>query len=334
VENNAGITVRRFPITHWEKERWAEMEVRLATQGFLTAEESYSWLSSGPHSVPLYKYARSHSADFDVVVALPYTMPLIHYAAWSALERVVLWPCLHDEPYAYLEPVRLLLESVWGVMFNSPEEANLALQRLRIRPRHHAILGEGVTLSVNASATLEQEQPGTFVLYIGRLEEGKNLHVLYDYMQHYFQASGEIRLVVIGDGPVKPPDHPAFHYLGFVSEELKAALCRAALVLCQPSLLESFSLTIMEAWLAGRPVLVHEDCAVTRGHVQRSRGGLWFRSYEDFALALDRFRASPELSARMGENGHHYVLQNYTWEAVVNRFLALYQSWREPVENK
>lgn len=333
VESNNGIIVRRFPITHWEKGRWAELEVRLATQSTLTADESYSWLASGPHSVPLYEYVSRHSIDFDVVIALPYTMPLIHYAAWSALDRVVLWPCLHHEPYAYLEPVRLLLESVWGVMFNSPEEADLAIRRLRIKPRHHAVLGEGVTLAADAPDTLEKERFGTFILYVGRLEEGKNLYLLYDYMQRYFQENKGIRLVVIGDGPAKPPDHPAFVYLGFVSEGMKAALYRAALVLCQPSLLESFSLTIMEAWLSSRPVLVHEDCAVTLGHVQRSGGGLWFRSYEDFALILDRFRAHPELGVRMGENGNRYVLQNYTWEAVLNRFLTLFQSWREQDDN-
>jgi glycosyltransferase involved in cell wall biosynthesis len=147
-------------------------------------------------------------------------------------------------------------------------------------------------------------------------------------MGHYSEEKGRIRLVVIGEGPIKPPRHPAFVYLGFVSERKKATLYRGALALCQPSLRESFSITIMEAWLAGRPVLVYEDCPVTKGHVQRSKGGLRFRTYEDFAGVLDWLQAHPELAARMGKNGRHYVLSNYTWDVILDRFEKILQDWK------
>ncbi|MDW8064562.1 MAG: glycosyltransferase family 4 protein [Anaerolineae bacterium] len=321
-----GVQVRRFPVRWRDQGKWVELEIKLASQGFLSPAEAYSWLDFGPHSPLLYAHVVRHAVDFDVIVVLPYTVPLTHYAAWLALDRVVFWPCLHDEPYAYLEPVALLLESVWGVMFYSPEEAELALRRLRIRPRRSAVLGGGVQL-------IGEEAPriglGPFLLYAGRLEEGKNVQLLYSYMQQYHSERGRVRLVVIGGGPVRPPQHPAFVYLGFVPEEEKAALHRSALALCQPSLQESFSLAIMESWLAGRPVLVHEDCPVTRGHVQRSKGGLWFRTYEEFAGAINWFLEHPDLAARMGENGRRYVLANYTWGSVLDRFERIVRAWRE-----
>ena len=120
--------------------------------------------------------------DFDAVVVLPYAMPLTNMAAWAAPDNVVLWPCLHDEPYAYLEPVRLLLESVRGVMFNSPEEGDLARQRLRIAPRRAVVLGEGVTLDPPSAPPPVASRD---LLFIGRLEPGKNLSLLYDYVQRY-----------------------------------------------------------------------------------------------------------------------------------------------------
>ena len=325
-----GVRVRRFPVAWQNRERWIALEVKLAHQGFLSPAEAYAWLDSGPHSPALYAHIAHHAGDFDAIIALPYIMPLIHYAAWSAPDRAILFPCLHDEPYAYLEPVRLLLESVWGVMFNSPEEANLAVQRLRISVNRQAVLGAGVLLNpiIQTSAAVPSQVTAPFLLYIGRLEEGKNVLLLYEYVQRYFEERKRVRLVVIGDGLVRPPGHRAFSYLGFVAEEEKAALCRQALALCQPSLRESFSLTIMESWLAGRPVLVHEDCSVTRGHVQRSKGGLWFRTYEEFAEALDWLMENPDLAARLGENGRRYVLANYTWEAVLNRFETLIRRWK------
>jgi glycosyltransferase involved in cell wall biosynthesis len=328
-ERRNGVLVRRFPVERWDREQWADLELRLAHQGFLPSAEAYAWLESGPHSPRLYAYVARHAAGFEAVVALPYATPLIHYAAWAAPERVILWPCLHDEPYAYLEPVCLLLESVWGVVFNSPEEADLAVRRLNIRPHQHAVLGGGVCSPPGASPRLFWKRLGRFLMYAGRLEEGKNILLLYDYARRYFEEKGTIRLVIIGTGPVKPPKHPAFVDLGLVSEEEKAALYRAALALCQPSLRESFSLTIMESWLAERPVLVHEDCPVTSGQVRRSRGGLWFRTYEEFAEAVDWLLTHPDLATRMGENGKRYVLSNYTWEAVLNHFEALIQQWRE-----
>jgi len=328
VEQGNGVLIRRFPVEVWNRDRWAELEIQLAQKGWLSPAEAYDWLESGPHSPALYAYIKHNSSNYDAIIALPYLMHLVHYAAWSAENRVILWPCLHDEPYAYLEPVRLLMESVWGVMFYSPEEAELALHHLRIRLSRYAILGAGIRLGLKANTNPPDKRLGNYILYAGRLEEGKNILLLYEYVQHYFEEKSGVRLVVIGDGPIRPPRHPAFIYLGFVPEERKAALYSGALALCQPSLRESFSMTIMESWLAGRPVLVHEDCPVTRGHVQRSKGGLWFRAYEDFAGALDWLQAHPELAARMGENGRRYVLSNYTWDVILNRFEKILRDWQ------
>lgn len=322
-----GVFVRRFPVAPWDRERKAFLETRLSTQGALNPSEAYEWLESGPHSPALYTYVADHAAEWDVVIALPYAMPLIHYAVWAYPDRVVLWPCLHNEPYAYLEPVRLLLESADGVMFYSPEEANLALYGLKVHPRRYAILGAGVPPPRSRTLPTRSLQ-GPYILYIGRLEEGKNVPLLYEYAQRYFNENQNVRLVVAGDGPARPPRHPAFVDMGFVTEGEKAALYRATLALCQPSLRESFSLTIMEAWLAGRPVLVHEDCEVTRGHVYRSKGGLWFRTYEEFAGALDWLLTHPDLATRMGENGKRYVLANYTWGTILDRFERLIGRWK------
>ena len=365
VEKINGVLVRRFPITWWDHYRRAELEFRLNILGTLPSADQYAWLETGAHSAPLYQHIVRHANEFDALIVLPYAMPLTHYAAWAAPERMVLWPCLHNETYAYLELIRLLMESVWGVMFNSPEERDLAVKVLGIQPQRHAVLGEGVALSlpiitqhvisrsgsfdfaqdkfwdeksrparteISRSARNDRmaDQPRHDLLYIGRLEQGKNVHWLYQYIRRYVDDGGEIRLVVLGDGPVKPPAQPVFDYRGFVSEKEKAAACASVLALCQPSVNESFSLTIMEAWLNGRPVLVHGDCAVTQGHVRRCNGGLWFRDYEEFVGAVEWLKNNPDLASRMGENGREYVRCNYTWQAVADRFERIMTVWRSP----
>jgi len=325
-ETLAGVLVRRFPIDRWDPHRWIEIEDRLASLGVLPVDGQYAWLAAGAHSASLYRHIADRAADFDVLIVLQYAVPLAHYAAWGAPERVVMWPCLHDEPYAYMEPTHLLLESVWGVMFNSPEERDLAIGLLGMRPARYAVLGEGACL--DAPPSTASAGNGSYLLYMGRLERGKNLSLLYAYVRQYVENGGKVRLVVLGDGPLKPPTHPAFDYQGFVSEEAKSATCANALALCQPSLRESFSLTIMESWLAGRPVLVHSECAVTCGHVRRSRGGLWFRTYDEFVESVGWLANHRELASRMGRNGREYVLRNYTWQAVVDRFERILAAWR------
>lgn len=328
-EQLEGVLVRRFPITRWDPHNEAMLNVRLTSQGILSADDQIRWLECGAHSAPLYAHITRHAAEFDALVALPYAMPLIHYAAWAAPERMIVWPCLHDEPCAYMEPIRLLLENVWGVMFLSPEEGLLAIEQLEITPSHLGLVGGGIALKpIHSELPQTVKRDPANLLYIGRLETGKGLGLLYEYVQRRFEHDQTLRLTVLGQGPFSPPQHPAFDYHGFVSEEDKALACASALALCQPSLNESFSRTIMESWLAGRPVLVHGECAVTRGHVERSKGGLWFESYEEFEGAIDWLQGNPALASRMGRNGRQYVTSNYTWGAVIDRFEHLVKQWR------
>jgi glycosyltransferase involved in cell wall biosynthesis len=325
-----GVTIHRFPITGRDAERQREIEYKIITTGTLNKEEQYDWLKSAAHSAPLLQHIAEHAPEFDAVVALPYASPLAHYAAWASPDNFVFWPCLHDEPYAYMEPVHLLLERVWGVMFNAPEEGELALKKLKIRPRRSAVLGEGVILPDTPAANGNRHKAAQpYIVYVGRLEAGKNLLLLYDYMRRYAEKGGPVKLVMMGKGPLEPPDHPAFDYRGFVSDEEKAFLCSNALALCQPSLNESFSLVIMESWLAGRPVLVPEECDVTREHVRRSKGGLYFYSADEFGGALDWLLDNSKMASQMGQNGRRYVLENYTWTAVAQRFERILSRWQE-----
>jgi glycosyltransferase involved in cell wall biosynthesis len=66
---------------------------------------------------------------------------------------------------------------------------------------------------------------------------------------------------------------------------------------------------------------------VTRGHARRSRGGLWFRSYPEFAATVAWLQAHPQQADRMGRNGRRYVLHNYTWDLVLARFERLVHAW-------
>ena len=126
-------------------------------------------------------------------------------------------------------------------------------------------------------------------------------------------------------GPVvkAPPRSRRVRVLGEVSEQQKWALLEAADVLVNPSPHESFSLSILEAWLAGTPVLANGRTAPLAEHCAASGGGLTYTGLADFAAALRRLLADAEAGRRLAEAGGDYVRRRYSWPAVRRRYEAL-----------
>ncbi len=325
VSLEAGVTTRRFLVDEWDASDHHYLNKRLEQNNGVDASLQYRWVAAGPHSSALNQHILRNSDKFDAIVTLPYLHTIPNDAAWLGGDRVILLPCLHNELTAYMEPFHVLLQSVYGVVFISPEEASLAVDELGLHIERTAVIGSGVEMDVPSAADSPGETP--YLLYVGRLEHGKNVPLLYDFVRRYAQEGGEIKLVVAGNGPCPPPDLPQIEYRGPVSEEEKNRLYAGALAVCQPSRNESFSLVIMESWLAQTPALVWSGCDVTRAHVQRSKGGLWFGSYDEFKEAVAWLMTHEQAARRMGKNGSEYVKRNFTWEHVFRQFADTFTKW-------
>ena len=114
---------------------------------------------------------------------------------------------------------------------------------------------------------------------------------------------GPLALVVAGPVVDPPPPAPDVLVAGPVDEPAKWGLLRGADAFVHPSAYEAFSLALVEAWAAGRPVLVNARCAATREHCERSGGGLWFDGYAAFEAALDRLLGDDDLREAMARRG-------------------------------
>ena len=92
-----------------------------------------------------------------------------------------------------------------------------------------------------------------------------------------------------------------------------------------PSPYESLSIVLLEAWNRGTPALVNGDCAVLRGQALRSDGALYYRTYDEFAHAVEHLLRNPAVSRQLGQNGLAYVEREYRWPVVMGKlekFLA------------
>jgi glycosyltransferase involved in cell wall biosynthesis len=243
-------------------------------------------------------------------------------------ERAVLIPCLHDEPFARLALVRAAFQAARGYVFNTAPEARLAETLFGLAQRPAGVVGLGFDLpppTEPAAFRRRHGLTGPIVLYLGRKETGKNVPMLIHYFQRYRETRrSDVTLVLAGDGPVTAPrGAPGIRDLGYLEPGDKAAAYAAATVVCQPSVNESFSIVLMEAWVAERPVLVHARCPVTTEHVMRSSGGLPFADYFEFAEALTLLLEDEACRRKLGAQGRRYVATEFAWPAVMARFRAV-----------
>jgi glycosyltransferase involved in cell wall biosynthesis len=324
----AGVTVRRFPVHARDGRRYGWLHQRILRGRPIPLEDELAWADESVWSAELFAHLVCHREAYDAVCFAPYLYGTTLWGVGLVPERAVLIPCLHDEPFARLALVRAAFESARGFVFNAGPEACLAERLFALGDRPAAVVGLGFDPPPPAEPAAFRRRhgiEGPTVLYLGRKETGKNVPLLIRYFQRYRETRrDDVTLLLAGDGPVTaPPGVGGIHDLGYLEPAEKAAAYAAATVLCQPSVNESFSIVLMEAWLAETPVLVHARCPVTTDHVLRAGGGLLFDDYYEFAEALTFLLEDESRRRRLGAQGRAYVETEYAWPAVIARFRDL-----------
>ncbi|MFN2223859.1 MAG: glycosyltransferase family 4 protein [Candidatus Promineifilaceae bacterium] len=329
-----GIPVRRFPVEARRADEFNRVNWRLTNGLEITSEEEQIFAEEMLRSPALLAFLADHRHEY-LYVFIPYLYPTTIQGLAVAPERSIVIPCLHDEGYAYLPSVREALSKARGLALLSRAEHALAARLLGPADRQaRLIVGAGVEPQGSGDGDRFREKyglDGPLMLYAGRREAGKNTPLLIDYWLRYVKSGGrQATLVLIGPGEITLPDASgdiggeAIRDLGFVSRQDKLDAYAAATALCQPSTHESFSIVIMESWLARRPVLVHADCAVTVEHCRLANGGLYFADYREFAATTDYLFDHPAIAGQLGRQGRRYVLENFTPETVIGRFQTLF----------
>jgi glycosyltransferase involved in cell wall biosynthesis len=189
--------------------------------------------------------------------------------------------------------------------------------------RPSVVVGSGVSIAtawrdVDVRAQFGLTPP--YLLYVGRIDRNKGVDRLLDYHRELEREWPAVpALVLAGTPTLAIPTHPKVRHVGVVSDAEKHALIAGAAVLVMPSAYESLSLTVLEAWALGRPVLVNAECRVLEGQCVRSNGGLFYRGYAEFAPALRMLVERPDLQEGLGEAGRAYVAREYDWDIVEQR---------------
>src|SRR6185369_7630572 len=115
------------------------------------------------------------------------------------------------------------------------------------------------------------------------------------------------------------------HLTGALDEDVKIAAYGDAELLAVPSRQEAMSLVVLEAGLAARPVLITEACGLPDvGGVDG--GAVVAPTVDGIEGGLRRLlAASPEAARARGERWRQRVIARFGWEAVIPRYLGVFE---------
>ena len=326
----SGILVRRFKVRTRNMDRFVPANVKIYNGEQVTLDEEKAYYEEDINSPEMYEFIRKNKDNYKCFIFIPYMYGPTYNGSKECPDNCIMIPCLHDESYAYLHLTKEMMERMKGLIFHAEPEYLLAKRLFNLGNVKTGVLGEGIDTEWHSECNGErfrqkygiQEE---FILFAGRKDAGKKADELLRFFCRYKEINPHrtVKLVFIGGGNLEiPEEHKEQIFdLGFVSVEDKHDAFAAASFLCNPSWFESFSLVVMESWLAKRPVLVSEHCAVTTNFCLETNGGLYFKDFPTFAGTVDYLLDNEDVAKQMGENGFKYVMSNFTHKVIAERYL-------------
>ncbi len=101
------------------------------------------------------------------------------------------------------------------------------------------------------------------------------------------------------------------------------ALQRASTIVVQKSLREGFGLTVSEALWKKKPVVASAVGGIP-SQIIHKHTGLLAHSVEGTAYQIRFLLSHPQIAAKLGENGHEHVKENFLITQKLKRYLALF----------
>ncbi|MBN1954926.1 MAG: glycosyltransferase family 4 protein [Anaerolineae bacterium] len=174
------------------------------------------------------------------------------------------------------------------------------------------------------------------VLFVGGLDQAHYFKGVDVLLQALARLPGDVRLLVMGDGNLRPSYQALAARLGIaeratfcgrVSDEALPAHYALCDLLALPSTTmgEAFGLVLLEAMACGKPV-VASNLPGVRSVVSDGEDGLLVEpgSVDDLAARLQELLDQPQRRREMGQHGRAKVEQTYDWSRITPRLAQIY----------
>jgi len=172
-----------------------------------------------------------------------------------------------------------------------------------------------------------------FILFIGRLNPikgpdlllrafGNAAATLKNY-QLVFAGPDEGMLAWLREFAEKNMIAERVRFIGFVSGAEKSQAYRAATLLVIPSRKDAMSIVVLEAGMAGTPVLITDQCGLDE--IESIKGGkVVSATVEGLQAGLIGMLSDKDTLKTMGKNLNIFVRENFQWNIVINKYIQIY----------
>jgi len=189
-----------------------------------------------------------------------------------------------------------------------------------------SVLGNGVEIPAETAS-------GDAVVFVGRLEKQKGVHILLEAM-----AELDERLLIVGDGSERATLEERAaeldvdtEFVGEVSpDDVVDQLCRGKVFVLPSVRGEGLPNAMLEAMAAGLPVIVTDTGGVADGVREGETG--YVVTPGDIDMLRDRIRtlcSDEVLRERMARRARTYVEENHSWSHLVDELEDVYVTVRE-----
>lgn len=194
------------------------------------------------------------------------------------------------------------------------------MTRLKLGQKGITIIYPGVNLNQLVPAE-KSERP--LVLYLGRLKYYKRVDVLLHAAAEVVSKHPDVRFVIAGDGEYKKNLKKItkrlgleenVDFIGKVTEEEKAALYAKAWIVVNPSMMEGWGITTIEANACGTPVIA-SNVPGLHDSVKDEYNGLLFTlgSHQELAEKINLLLSHQYLRVMMSKNARGWA-SRFDWK--------------------
>ncbi|RUM33610.1 MAG: glycosyltransferase family 1 protein [Archaeoglobus sp.] len=302
IEKIEGITVRRF--------------------------KSYAPSEAYYFSPDLYRYLKRNSDRYDVVHAHNYHAFPALFAALAKRNKLIFTPHYHGKGGSTVRNLLLKPYRLFGLIIFKKADAVICVsnyERMLVRSDFGVdavVIPNGVSLDKIRNIS-SFEFSNKLILYVGRIEKYKNIHIVVksmkylDDFQFYIAGKGsferELRKLI---GRLGLEDRVKL--VGFIDEETKYRWLKTCSVFVNLSPVEAFGITVLEALACGSPAVVSNSGALKE-----------FAEKFDCVFAVSSGISPKELAEvirRAAEVKVRVELREYDWDSIAERVIDVYRS--------
>lgn len=224
----------------------------------------------------------------------------------------------------------------------SPLSAELTndIARIKVKPEKIHLIINGVDLDEVETFRSAQNEPAKefqrkekIIGYIGQLASRKNIATLIDAFDLLYKVRKDVRLLLIGDGPLRNDleqkaklleSGSHIEFLGYRDDRLQ--FVKHMDIFCMTSSLEGIPRCMMEAMAMGRPAVAFQIPGIDKLIIDKETGLL--ATYGDIEALVKSWQiilSDQEFAAKVGMAGRRHILEHFSARRMADEYAVLYK---------